>query len=100
MRSELSEPLRELFTGEGRAGGAACGLPRQVVWRQPFPGPGLGVRVIGEITRERLEILRKADAILQEEMMENGWYWKVWQSFAVFLPVKAVGVVGRGRNYA
>jgi GMP synthase (glutamine-hydrolysing) len=100
MKLKLLEPLRELFKDEVRAVGAACGLPREVVWRQPFPGPGLGVRVIGEITRERLEILRKADAILQEEMMENGWYWKVWQSFAVFLPVKSVGVVGDERNYA
>jgi GMP synthase (glutamine-hydrolysing) len=100
MKLKLLEPLRELFKDEVRAVGAACGLPREVVWRQPFPGPGLGVRVIGEITRERLEILRRADAILQEEMMENGWYWKVWQSFAVFLPVKSVGVVGDERNYA
>jgi GMP synthase (glutamine-hydrolysing) len=100
MKLKLLEPLRELFKDEVRAVGAACGLPREVVWRQPFPGPGLGVRVIGEITRDRLEILRKADAILQEEMMENGWYWKVWQSFAVFLPVKSVGVVGDERNYA
>ena len=90
MKLKLLEPLRELFKDEVRAVGAACGLPREVVWRQPFPGPGLGVRVIGEITRDRLEILRQADAILQEEMMENGWYWKVWQSFAVFLPVKSV----------
>ena len=100
MKLKLLEPLRELFKDEVRAVGAACGLPREVVWRQPFPGPGLGVRVIGEITRDRLEILRQADAILQEEMMENGWYWKVWQSFAVFLPVKSVGVVGDERNYA
>lgn len=100
MKLKLLEPLRELFKDEVRAVGTACGLPREVVWRQPFPGPGLGVRVVGEITRERLEILRKADAILQEEMMETGWYWKVWQSFAVFLPVKSVGVVGDERNYA
>ncbi len=100
MKLKLLEPLRELFKDEVRAVGTACGLPREVVWRQPFPGPGLGVRVVGEITRERLEILRCADAILQEEMMETGWYWKVWQSFAVFLPVKSVGVVGDERNYA
>jgi GMP synthase (glutamine-hydrolysing) len=75
-------------------------LPREVVWRQPFPGPGLGVRVVGAITRDRLEILRLADAILQEEMMSSGWYWKVWQSFCVFLPVKTVGVIGDERNYA
>jgi GMP synthase (glutamine-hydrolysing) len=100
MKLKLLEPLRELFKDEVRAVGEACGLPREVVWRQPFPGPGLGVRVVGEITKERLEILRNADFILQEEMMANGWYWKVWQSFAVFIPVKTVGVVGDERNYS
>ena len=100
MKLKLLEPLRELFKDEVRAVGTACGLPKEVVWRQPFPGPGLGVRVVGEITKERLAILRNADHILQEEMMENGWYWKVWQSFAVFLPVKSVGVVGDERNYS
>jgi len=100
MKLKLLEPLRELFKDEVRAVGTACGLPKEVVWRQPFPGPGLGVRVVGEITKDRLEILRNADAILQEEMMDNGWYWKVWQSFAVFIPVKSVGVVGDERNYA
>ena len=100
MKLKLLEPLRELFKDEVRAVGTACGLPKEVVWRQPFPGPGLGVRVVGEITKDRLEILRNADHILQEEMMENGWYWKVWQSFAVFLPVKSVGVVGDERNYS
>jgi GMP synthase (glutamine-hydrolysing) len=75
-------------------------LPREVVWRQPFPGPGLGVRVVGDITRERLDVLREADAIVQEEMMASEWYWKVWQSFAVYLPVKSVGVIGDERNYA
>jgi GMP synthase (glutamine-hydrolysing) len=100
MRLRLVEPLRELFKDEVRAVGARLGLPRAVVWRQPFPGPGLGVRVIGEITRDRLDVLRRADAILQEEMKKSGWYWKVWQSFCVFLPVKSVGVVGDERNYA
>jgi GMP synthase (glutamine-hydrolysing) len=100
MRLRLIEPLRELFKDEVRAVGAQLGLPREVVWRQPFPGPGLGVRMIGEITRDRLEILRQADVILQQEMMQSGWYWKVWQSFCVFLPVKSVGVVGDERNYA
>jgi GMP synthase (glutamine-hydrolysing) len=100
MKLRLIEPLRELFKDEVRAVGARLGLPRAVVWRQPFPGPGLGVRVLGEITRDRLDILRRADAILQEEMMRSGWYWKVWQSFCVFLPVKSVGVVGDERNYA
>jgi len=100
MKLRLIEPLRELFKDEVRAVGARLGLPRAVVWRQPFPGPGLGVRVLGEIMRDRLDVLRNADAILQEEMMRSGWYWKVWQSFCVFLPVKSVGVVGDERNYA
>ena len=100
MKLKLLEPLRELFKDEVRRVGSALGLPREVVWRQPFPGPGLGVRVVGPITPANLEILRSADAILQEEMMSSGWYWKVWQSFCVFLPVKSVGVVGDERNYA
>ncbi|MGA2691336.1 MAG: glutamine-hydrolyzing GMP synthase [Opitutaceae bacterium] len=100
MRLKLLEPLKELFKDEVRRVGTALGLPREVVWRQPFPGPGLGVRVVGPITAANLEILRAADAILQEEMMDSGWYWKVWQSFCVFLPVKSVGVVGDERNYA
>lgn len=100
MRLKLLEPLRELFKDEVRRVGEALGLPREVVWRQPFPGPGLGVRVLGEISREKLDILRAADAIVHDEMMESGWYWKVWQSFCVFLPVKSVGVVGDERNYA
>jgi GMP synthase (glutamine-hydrolysing) len=100
MRLKLLEPLKELFKDEVRRVGSALGLPKEVVWRQPFPGPGLGVRVIGPITPENLTILREADAILQEEMMASGWYWKVWQSFCVFLPVKSVGVVGDERNYA
>ncbi|HXA14465.1 MAG TPA: GMP synthase (glutamine-hydrolyzing), partial [Opitutaceae bacterium] len=94
------EPLRELFKDEVRAVGAELGLPREVVWRQPFPGPGLGVRVLGEISPDKLAILRAADTILQEEMMASGWYWKVWQSFCVFVPVKTVGVFGDERNYA
>ncbi len=100
MKLKLLEPLRELFKDEVRAVGSALGLPREVVWRQPFPGPGLGVRVLGDLTAEKLEILRQADFILQHEMMESGWYWKVWQSFCVFLPVKSVGVIGDERNYA
>ena len=100
MKLKLVEPLRELFKDEVRAVGSALGLPREVVWRQPFPGPGLGVRVAGEVTKSRFEVLRSADAILQEEMMKSGWYWKVWQSFCVFLPVKSVGVIGDERNYA
>jgi GMP synthase (glutamine-hydrolysing) len=100
MKLKLLEPLKELFKDEVRRVGLALGLPREVVWRQPFPGPGLGVRVVGAITAEHLEVLRAADAILQDEMMKSGWYWKVWQSFCVFLPVKSVGVVGDERNYA
>jgi GMP synthase (glutamine-hydrolysing) len=100
MKLRLLEPLRELFKDEVREVGAALGLPREVVWRQPFPGPGLGVRVLGEIAPEKLAILRAADAILQEEMIASGWYWKVWQSFCVFVPVKTVGVFGDERNYA
>ena len=99
MKLKLIEPLRELFKDEVRQVGSALGLPREVVWRQPFPGPGLGVRVMGDITADKLEILRNADAVLQEEMMKSGLYWKVWQSFAVFLPVKTVGVFGDERTY-
>ena len=100
MKLKLIEPLKALFKDEVRRVGEALGLPREVVWRQPFPGPGLGVRVLGEISAAKLEILRRADAILQEEMMASGWYWRVWQSFCVFLPVRSVGVVGDERNYA
>ncbi len=100
MKLKLLEPLRELFKDEVRAVGTALGLPKEVVWRQPFPGPGLGVRVLGELTADKLKILRNADHILQEEMKKSGLYWKVWQSFCVFLPVKSVGVIGDERNYA
>ncbi|HUG12331.1 MAG TPA: glutamine-hydrolyzing GMP synthase [Opitutaceae bacterium] len=99
MKLKLIEPLRELFKDEVRALGAELGLPREVVWRQPFPGPGLGVRVIGSITPERLAMLREADAILHEEMMDSGYYYKVWQSFTVFIPVRTVGVMGDERTY-
>ena len=99
MKLKLVEPLRELFKDEVRRVGSALGLPREVVWRQPFPGPGLGVRVMGDITAERLEILRNADAVLQDEMMRTGYYYKVWQSFCVFLPVRTVGVFGDERTY-
>jgi len=99
MKLKLIEPLRELFKDEVRKVGAALGLPKEVVWRQPFPGPGLGVRVIGDITAENLEILRNADAVLQDEMMTSGYYYKVWQSFCVFLPVRTVGVFGDERTY-
>jgi len=99
MKLKLIEPLRELFKDEVRKVGAALGLPKEVVWRQPFPGPGLGVRVMGNITAENLEILRNADAVLQDEMMTSGYYYKVWQSFCVFLPVRTVGVFGDERTY-
>lgn len=99
MNLKLLEPLRELFKDEVRDLGTQLGLPKQVVWRQPFPGPGLGVRVMGEIKEDYLEVLRKADAILQEEMIDANLYYKVWQSFCVFLPVKTVGVMGDERTY-
>lgn len=99
MKFKLLEPLRELFKDEVRAVGRELGLPDEVVWRHPFPGPGLGVRCLGGITRERLAILREADAILEEEMRSSGWYSRVWQSFCVFLPVRTVGVMGDERTY-
>lgn len=99
MKLKLLEPLRELFKDEVRELGVELGLPKEVLWRQPFPGPGLGVRVMGEIKAEYLEVLRGADYILQEEMYEADLYYKVWQSFAVFLPVRTVGVMGDERTY-
>ena len=99
MKLDLIEPLRELFKDEGRQVGVELGLSRELVMRQPFPGPGLAVRILGEITRERLEILRAADAILLEEIRSAELYEKVWQSFAVLLPVRTVGVMGDQRTY-
>ena len=99
MKLDLLEPLRELFKDEVRELGTELGLPKEVVWRQPFPGPGLGVRVMGPIRKKNLDVLREADAILQEEMMAADLYYKVWQSFCVFLPVKTVGVMGDERTY-
>lgn len=99
MKLKLLEPLRELFKDEVRELGVALGLPREVVWRQPFPGPGLAVRVLGAVSKPHLEILRGADAILMEEMRKEDYYHKVWQSFAVFLPVRTVGVMGDERSY-
>ena len=99
MQLELIEPLRELFKDEVRKVAVELGMPDFIVWRHPFPGPGLAIRVIGEITPERLEILRKADKIVQHELMASGWYTKVWQGFAVLLPLKTVGVMGDERTY-
>ncbi|MDZ7699837.1 MAG: glutamine-hydrolyzing GMP synthase [Deltaproteobacteria bacterium] len=99
MNLKLIEPLRELFKDEVREVGAELGLPRDLVMRQPFPGPGLAVRILGEITEERLEILGLADVIVTEEIRMAGLYEKVWQSFAVLLPVRTVGVMGDERTY-
>ncbi len=99
MQMELIEPLRELFKDEVRELGLELGMPEEAIFRQPFPGPGLGIRIMGEVTRQRLDILRQADVIVLEEMKDSGWYRKVWQSFAVLLPVQTVGVMGDGRTY-
>jgi GMP synthase (glutamine-hydrolysing) len=100
MDLELVEPLRMLFKDEVRRVGEELGLPERMVWRQPFPGPGLAIRIIGEVTEERLEILREADAILQEEVRRAGLYRDLWQSFAVLPAIRSVGVQGDERTYA
>ncbi|MEQ8857778.1 MAG: glutamine-hydrolyzing GMP synthase [Pseudomonadales bacterium] len=100
MQLKLVEPLRELFKDEVRRIGLHLGLPREMVFRHPFPGPGLGVRVLGEVTKDRADVLREADAVFLEELHRAGWYDRVSQAFAVFLPVKSVGVVGDARRYA
>ncbi len=99
MNLELIEPLRELFKDEVRLVGRELGLPEHIIKRHPFPGPGLAIRVIGAVTREKLEILREADSILLEEIEASGWYDHVWQAFAVLLPVRSVGVMGDERTY-
>ena len=99
MKFQLVEPLKCLFKDEVRLLGEELGVPKEIVWRQPFPGPGLAVRILGEVTPARCEILRNADAIVVEEMKISGWYHKIWQSFAVLLPVRSVGVMGDERTY-
>jgi GMP synthase (glutamine-hydrolysing) len=100
LRFRLVEPLRYLFKDEVRRVGTELGLPEDLVWRQPFPGPGLAIRVIGEVTHERLEVLRAADWIVIDEVKRSGLYRKVWQSFAILTPISSVGVMGDGRTYA
>ena len=99
MPFELIEPLRELFKDEVRQVGRELGLPEEMVGRHPFPGPGLAVRVLGEVSEQRLEVLREADAIYLDEIRAAGLYDDIWQAFAVFLPVRSVGVMGDARTY-
>ncbi|MBA2271262.1 MAG: glutamine-hydrolyzing GMP synthase [Chthoniobacterales bacterium] len=99
MHFELVEPVRQLFKDEVRQAGLQLGLPKEVVHRQPFPGPGLAVRILGEVTPEYLRIVREADTIVTSEMEASDWYYRVWQSFAVLLPIRSVGVMGDQRTY-
>ena len=100
MNFKLVEPLRFLFKDEVRAVAEELGLPTDMVWRQPFPGPGLAIRITGEVNKERLDLLRSADWIIIDEIKRAGLYRKVWQSFAVLIPTKSVGVMGDQRTYA
>jgi GMP synthase (glutamine-hydrolysing) len=99
MRFELIEPLKELFKDEVREVGRQLGIPDEILWRHPFPGPGLAVRVLGEVTKERLDVLREADFIAIEEIRNAGLYRDIWQAFVVLLPVRSVGVMGDARTY-
>jgi GMP synthase (glutamine-hydrolysing) len=99
LHLKLLEPLRDLFKDEVRNLGLALGLPREMIFRHPFPGPGLGVRILGEVKKDHADLLRRADAIFIEELRSSGWYDRTSQAFAVFLPVKSVGVMGDGRTY-
>jgi len=99
MKLKLIEPLQYLFKDEVRLLGKALELDDDMVWRQPFPGPGLAIRVVGSITKKRLDILREVDSILLEEIRKAGYYKKLWQSFAVLLPIKSVGIMGDKRTY-
>jgi GMP synthase (glutamine-hydrolysing) len=99
MRLKLIEPLRELFKDEVRVLGAELGLPDEIIWRQPFPGPGLAIRVLGAVTKERLGILRAAETIVDQEIRGAGLYRDIWQAFAVLLPIRTVGVMGDQRTY-
>jgi GMP synthase (glutamine-hydrolysing) len=99
MKLKLIEPLRELFKDEAREVGRELGLPEEIVDRHPFPGPGLAIRILGEVTRDRLEVLREADAIVREEIALAGLQKIVWQVFCVLLPIKTVGVMGDERTY-
>jgi GMP synthase (glutamine-hydrolysing) len=99
MKMKLIEPLRELFKDEVRLLGKELHIPEEIINRQPFPGPGLAIRVIDDVTKQRCDILRKADAIVLEEIKKAGLYTELWQSFAVLLPVKSVGVMGDERTY-